>query len=106
MQKNFFQSFKFKVQKRTNQFYEPQKNWWERFFNKMKQGIFWNRKKTTHLRKKKSTSRIIPFTQPLFKVEVKRISFNSSIEPSIDIVFLAKETSRIQIFLRDTSKNI
>jgi len=106
MQKNFFRPSNFRIKKRAIQSSESTLNWWEVFLEKIKSWDIWKRNKTIHLQKNKKPYKIIPFTQPIFKVELKSIFFNSTFDPSIEIILFAKETSNIQIYLRDNSKKI
>ena len=81
--------------------------WWERLLQKIKsKWNLWTTKKTFHLHKEKKESRIIPFSQPQYIVELKGISVNHLLEPSIDVFLFAKETATIYIYLRDESKKI
>lgn len=106
MQNNFFRPSNYSFKKRTIHSSESPLNWWERFLQKIKNWDVWKNNKTIYLQKNKYPSKVIPFTQPIFKVAIKSIFFNTSIEPSISIFLFAKETSHIQIYLRDDSKKI
>jgi len=106
MQKKFSNTDKFWVKEEASfSRIEPSPNWWFSFLKKIK-NKFWANKKTNHLQKTSHSSKIIAFTPPTFQIEIKSISVSRIFEPSIHFVFFTKETTRIHIFLRDTSKKI
>ena len=106
MQKKIFQPDEFRIKKeKTIRSSEPTLNWWETVLHQIKSNWkFWKNNKTKHLQKRKPTTKIVPFTQPTYKIEIKGLTFNTSLEPSIDVFLFVKETSTIQIYLRDVSK--
>ena len=104
MQKNFFRPSNFSIKRRTIQSSETSLNWWAFFLEKIKNWNLWKRKKTIHFQKENRSSKILPFTPPSYIVELKSIFVNTTLQPSIEITLFAKETSNIQIYLRDDSK--
>ena len=108
MQKKFFHNDSSWLRKDAKpESFQSTPSWWELFLQKIKS--LWNfnfRKKTFQLQKQKKVSKIIPFTQPNNKIEIKGWSVNTMLEPSINVFLFAKETTTLRVYLRDDSKKI